>query len=223
MLGFHAQPTVACHRFAIILRFTRCMKSIVTIALMFVVNSALSAQIEPPRISVAGNLLASVREQARLTRTYDPRYVRIAYPDGDVPMHTGVCSDVVIRAARTIGIDLQKAVHEDMTRDFSAYPQRWGLRQPDPNIDHRRVPNLMTYFSRHGQSLPPQTRPEYFLPGDFVAWDIGSGRTHIGIVSDEVAFMSPRKLVFHNIGRGVQHEDILFQWKIIGHYRIRDR
>jgi uncharacterized protein len=212
-----------CHRFATILRFTRGMKSVVTIALMLALISAPAARLEPPKANFAKGLVASAREQSRVTREYDPRYVRIAYPGGDVPAHTGVCSDVVIRAARAIGIDLQRAVHDDMAKNFSAYPQRWGLKQPDTNIDHRRVPNLMTYFSRHGQSLSPNTQPEYFAPGDIVAWDIGGGRTHIGIVSDETAFASRRKLIFHNIGRGVQHENVLFQWPIIGHYRLPEK
>lgn len=164
-------------------------------------------------------LLASAREQAAITKSYDPRYVRIAYPRGDVPPHTGVCSDVIIRAFRALDIDLQQAVHEDMRRNFAAYPRKWGLNKPDPNIDHRRVPNLMKYFERQGKGLVVHAIAYRFQPGDIVAWDLGTGQSHIGIISDERSPVTGRPLVFHNIGNGVQHEDVLLQWGIMGHYR----
>lgn len=152
---------------------------------------------------------------------YDPKYVRIPYPEGDVPADTGVCSDEVIRAYRALGIDLQKEVHEDIAANFSAYPNhlRWMLYRPDPNIDHRRVPNLMVFFSRKGTSLPISTNAEDYGPGDLVTWDLGGGVPHIGIVVDQKAPKSTRLMVVHNIGQGPKMEDVLFQWKITGHYR----
>ena len=145
---------------------------------------------------------------------YDPAYVRIKYPMGDVDPKTGVCTDVVIRAYRGIGIDLQKEVHEDMRADFSKYPsqKRWGLTKPDSNIDHRRVPNLMTFFSRKGKVLKITDNPSDYKPGNIVCWDLGGGILHIGIVLDD-----PQS-VLHNIGGGQIVEDCLFKWKIIGHY-----
>jgi uncharacterized protein len=152
---------------------------------------------------------------------YDPKYVRIPYPEGDVPADTGVCSDEVIRAYRALGIDLQKEVHEDIAANFSAYPNhtRWMLFRPDPNIDHRRVPNLMVFFSRKGTSLPISKRREDYEPGELITWDLGGGVPHIGIVVDRKAAQSGRYLVVHNIGAGPKMEDVLFSWKITGHYR----
>jgi uncharacterized protein len=164
-------------------------------------------------------LLASAREQSTITKSYDPRYVQIAYPGGDVPRETGVCSDVIIRAFRAVDIDLQKLVHEDMTKNFVVYPRKWNLARPDTNIDHRRVPNLMMYFSRAGKALPIVENAQHFQAGDIVAWDLGTGQTHIGIVSDVRKLFAQRSLIFHNIGAGVQHEDVLFKWRVIGHYR----
>src|SRR5256886_2647444 len=123
-------------------------------------------------------------DQVGKTTSYDPSYQKIDYPNGDVPIETGVCSDVIVRAFRKVGIDLQKDVHEDMKRTFSAYPTRWGLSGPDSNIDHRRVPNLMTYFGRKGKSLATITGSENFLPGDIVTWDLGGGYDHIGMVTN---------------------------------------
>jgi uncharacterized protein len=164
-------------------------------------------------------LLDSAREQSTITKSYDPRYVRIAYPGGDVPRETGVCSDVIIRAFRAVDIDLQKKVHEDMAKNFVVYPRKWNLSRPDTNIDHRRVPNLMMYFSRLGKALPIVENAQHFQAGDIVAWDLGTGQTHIGIASDERKMFAQRSLIFHNIGAGVQHEDVLFKWRVIGHYR----
>ena len=157
--------------------------------------------------------------QVGTTTRYDGRYQRIAYPNGDVDQRSGVCSDVVIRAFRRHNIDLQKLVHDDMTAHFSEYPQRWGLLAPDANIDHRRVPNLMTFFRRAGKQLPITHDPQDYRAGDLVAWDLGGGITHIGIVSEKQAPLSSRRKIIHNIGRGVQVEDILFEYRIIGHYR----
>src|SRR5882757_11102286 len=163
---------------------------------------------------------AAIERTHHLVR-YDPKYVRIPYPGGDVPTGTGVCSDEVIRAYRGLGIDLQKEVHEDMVANFSAYPnqRRWLLVHPDSNIDHRRVPNLMAFFSRKGTSLPTTTRAEDYQPGELVTWDLGGGIPHIGIVVDRKSAASGRYMVVHNIGAGPKMEDVLFSWKITGHYR----
>ena len=152
---------------------------------------------------------------------YDGAYMRIPYPNGDVPQDTGVCTDEVIRAYRAVGVDLQKEVHEDMQRNFSAYPnqRRWLLAHTDTNIDHRRVPNLMVFFAREGEVLPATVRSADYLPGDLVTWDLGGGVGHIGIVVDRRDPQSGRYLVVHNIGRGPRMEDVLLNWKITGHYR----
>ncbi len=158
-------------------------------------------------------------EQTSYTHSYDPAYMKIAYPGGDVPREKGVCTDVVIRAFRAVSVDLQKEVHEDMARNFSLYPQKWGLKKPDTNIDHRRVPNLMTYFKRKGKALSVTDNPKNYLPGDVVAWDLGGGVLHIGIVSNVFTDDRARFHIVHNICCGAQLEDALFSWKVIGHYR----
>jgi len=167
------------------------------------------------------SLSAAAIERTSHHVRYDPAYVRIPYPGGDVPADTGVCTDEVIRAYRALGIDLQKDVHEDMLHNFSAYPRRWQwlLAKPDPNIDHRRVPNLMVFFSRKGESLPISDRVEDYLPGDLVTWDLGGGVPHIGIVVDRRSPQTGRDMIVHNIGAGPQMEDVLFNWKITGHFR----
>jgi len=152
---------------------------------------------------------------------YVPDYVKITYPGGDVPANTGVCTDVVIRAYRKIGIDLQKEVHEDMKANFSVYPKNWGLKRTDTNIDHRRVPNLMKFFSRHGKELPITNKKEDYKPGDIVCWLLSNGQTHIGIVVDKKTLFGDRYKIVHNIGYGQILEDCLFDYKIIGHYRYK--
>ena len=165
-------------------------------------------------------LLASAAEQTTLTKSYDPAYTVISYPNGDIPIEKGVCTDVVIRAFRRAGVDLQKEVHEDMTASFAVYPKKWGLKSPDTNIDHRRVPNLQTFFARKGKSLPVTERAEGYKPGDVVSWDLnGKGLTHIGLVSNFYNENTKRYLIIHNIGAGAQAEDVLFNWKITGHFR----
>ncbi len=153
--------------------------------------------------------------------TYDPQYVAIGYPNGDVPSGKGVCSDVIIRAYRKLGIDLQKEVHEDMKANFSKYPQKWGLSKPDKNIDHRRVPNLMKLFARKGQVVLITQNSKDYLPGDIVCWNLGGGITHIGIVVDKRSRNKKRNLIVHNIGEGQVLADCLFEYKIIGHYRYK--
>ncbi|MEA2239276.1 MAG: uncharacterized protein QOC81_4000 [Thermoanaerobaculia bacterium] len=154
-------------------------------------------------------------KQIGVTLVYDPAYVSLRYPGGDLPLSRGVCADVVVRAFRVAGIDLQRVVHEDMLRAFKRYPALWGLSRPDTNIDHRRVPNLMKFFERNGK-----TATGAFLPGDVVAWRLSGGLYHIGVVSADLA-PSNRPLMIHNIGQGAQKEDVLFAYQIIGHYRWR--
>lgn len=167
----------------------------------------------------AHRVVQSARQQAEYTFFYDPTYVVLRYPNGDVPRNRGVCTDVVIRAFRAAGVDLQQDVHEDMVQHFAAYPKQWGLSRPDANIDHRRVPNLMTFFERRNTSLATTTQAQDYLPGDVVAWRLENGRLHIGMVTDSIAKGNKEYLVAHNIGSGVQVEDVLFRWTIIGHYR----
>jgi uncharacterized protein YijF (DUF1287 family) len=149
---------------------------------------------------------------------YDPAYFSIAYPNGDVPAGKGVCTDVVIRAYRKMGTDLQRLVHEDMKAHFALYPKKWGLKKTDTNIDHRRVPNLMVFFSRFGKVKPISNQPSDYVPGDIVCWDLGGGITHIGLVVNRRSADGKRFCIVHNIGGGQVLEDGLFSWKIIGHY-----
>jgi hypothetical protein len=150
---------------------------------------------------------------------YDPAYFRLDYPNGDVPAGKGVCTDVVIRAYRKLGIDLQEEVHEDIKAHFEKYPKNWGLTGPDRNIDHRRVPNLMTFFARYGDVKRISRDPGDYLPGDIVCWNLGGGITHIGIVVRKKSADGQRHLIVHNIGAGQVLEDCLFRFRIIGHYR----
>ncbi len=158
-------------------------------------------------------------DQVGKTTSYDNSYQKIDYPNGDVPIETGVCSDVIVRAFRKAGIDLQKDAHEDMKNHFSAYPTRWGMKGPDTNIDHRRVPNLQTYFTRKAKSLATTGGSDTFLPGDIVTWDLGGGVDHVGMIVNVWYKPTQRYLVVHNIGAGTRMEDALFAWKITGHYR----
>ena len=166
-------------------------------------------------------LVEAARERLNHVVLYDGAYQVIDYPMGDVAANRGVCTDVIIRAYRQLGIDLQQRVHEDMSQHFSLYPDHWGLSRPDSNIDHRRVPNLEVFFSRHGQSLPTSLDPADYQPGDVVSWRLsGSGRPHIGVVSDEHATSGNPKII-HNIGWGPQHDDMLFDHPITGHFRYQ--
>jgi uncharacterized protein YijF (DUF1287 family) len=164
-------------------------------------------------------LVESAIEQTKVTTGYDPAYVGIEYPGGDVPLETGVCSDVVVRAFRKAGIDLQKEIHDDMARAWSAYPRKWGASRPDSNIDHRRVLNLMTYFDRQRKTLPITANRDDYLPGDIVTWDLSTGIEHIGIVVNTWSDVGKGYLIVHNIGAGARSEDVLLNWKITGHYR----
>ncbi|NQD38767.1 DUF1287 domain-containing protein [Permianibacter sp. IMCC34836] len=162
-------------------------------------------------------LVDAARQQIGVTTVYDGRYQPLAYPNGDVPMTRGVCTDVVIRAFRVLGTDLQQRVHEDMLRAWSSYPPLWGLRRPDANIDHRRVPNLVHYFARQGWRISPGTMPADFQPGDLVTWLLPGNLPHIGVVSDRR--VDDRPLIIHNIGAGVVEEDVLNQFPITGQFR----
>lgn len=165
-------------------------------------------------------VLEAARSQVGVTLHYDPGYTRIDYPGGDVPIERGVCTDVVVRALRAAGIDLQRLVHEDMRRNFSAYPANWGLKRPDRNIDHRRVPNLEAWFRRHGMATAVTDDPADYAPGDIVSWTVPPNLPHIGIVSDVMSSDGAgRPLVVHNIGRGTQIEDVLFSFPQRGHFR----
>lgn len=152
---------------------------------------------------------------------YDPTYFQLSYPNGDVPKNKGVCTDVVIRSYRKLGIDLQKEVHEDIISNFNIYPKKWGLRRPDKNIDHRRVPNLMTFFERFGNVKKITNNGYDYKPGDIVCWDLGKGLTHIGIVSRIKSSDGLRYQIVHNIGSGQVLEDCLFDYKIIGHFTYK--
>lgn len=175
---------------------------------------------DEPASEAVRKLLANAGRQTQTTTQYTQQYFKIAYPNGDVPSETGACTDVIIRAFRAVGIDLQKEVHEDLAANFNAYPQKWGLREPDTNIDHRRVPNLQIYFERLGKAIPIGTTGGDFRPGDVVSWDLnGKGMTHIGIVSNHWNESTGRYLIVHNIGSGTRIEDRLFEWTITGQYR----
>lgn len=169
------------------------------------------------RVEVTDLVEAAV-ELTQQRVTYDPSYFSISYPNGDVPANKGVCTDVVIRAYRKVGFDLQKEVHEDMKANFGVYPKIWGLTRTDTNIDHRRVPNLMTFFKRQGAEKPISQNSKDYLPGDIVCWNLRGGITHIGIVVDQMSRDGKRPLIVHNIGSGQVMEDLLFEYKIIGHY-----
>jgi len=186
------------------------MNKILLIAAFAVISNPLRARADP--------LAAAAKRQVGVTLQYDPRYEKLAYPGGDVPAERGVCTDVVVRAYRALGLDLQKLVHEDMKKAWKACPRLWGLKSPDRNIDHRRVPNLAVYRSRHGTQLPSSKQVRDYLPGDIVTWMVPPALPHIGIVADDKSAAGV-PLIIHNIGRGTQVEDVLFAFPITGHYR----
>ncbi len=164
--------------------------------------------------------------QTKIQVTYDPAYTQIKYPNGDVAANKGVCTDVIIRSYRGVGIDLQKEVHEDMQKHFSEYPKYWKLKKTDTNIDHRRVPNLMVFFKRQGAALTISQKPEDYKPGDLVTWNLQGkntpgGITHIGIVINQKSEDGKRCMIVHNIGGGNKMDDVLFDYVIIGHYRYQ--
>ena len=193
---------------------------------MLVMICAVTAGGTKPTLTAAQQEFLKKLVSAAVERTlhvvrYEPAYVGIPYPGGDVPADTGVCTDEVIRAYRALGVDLQKEVHEDMKKNFSEYPHIGAqpAKRPDANIDHRRVPNLMVFFSRQGEALETTEHAHDYAPGDLVTWDLGGDVPHIGIVVDQKSTASGRYLIMHNIGQGPKMEDVLFSWKITGHYR----
>lgn len=176
-------------------------------------------------VPATGNTFEQKLSEAAIALTkdeviYDPTYFKIPYPNGDVPKGRGVCTDVVIRAYRKLGIDLQKEVHEDMKSNFAKYPKIWGLKKTDTNIDHRRVPNLQTYFKRFGTSYKVTDNPAHYKTGDLVTWMIGGKLPHIGIVTHRKSADGKRNLIVHNVGAGQVLEDCLFAYPITGHYRF---
>jgi len=201
---------------------TRGLLVLSSLALAASLSFAQSGKVDPQtKQEFLKRLVAAAEERSHHAVRYDPAYVRIPYPGGDVPGDTGVCTDEVIRAYRAVGVDLQKEVHEDMEQNFSEYPRRWRWlsAHPDTSIDHRRVPNLMVFFGRKGETLARGQRSEDYAPGELVTWDLGGGVPHIGIVVGQRSAMSGRYMVLHNIGQGPKIEDVLFRWKITGHYR----
>ena len=187
----------------------------------------------------AARLVEAARARVGQTVLYDASYVSLKYPGGDVPNDRGVCTDVIVRSYRALGVDLQMLIHEDMRRAFSKYPRRWGLKRTDRNIDHRRVPNMRVYFNRNGTAMSVSADANAYKPGDLVTWDLRapysaaeagarpSKRTsfartpHIGIVSDRRSADGKRPLIIHNIGFGTLEGDMLFSYRITGHYRFR--
>jgi len=188
------------------------------IGYIIVANGVLcSAQTTMKEVDLSDSALELTKQRV----SYDPSYFSISYPNGDVPSDKGVCTDVIIRAYRKLNIDLQKEVHEDMKSNFGVYPKNWGLTTTDKNIDHRRVPNLMTFFERHGEVKPKTKNAQDYAPGDIVCWSLDGGLTHIGIVVNKKSKDGKRNLIVHNIGAGQVVEDMLFDFKIIGHYRYK--
>jgi uncharacterized protein YijF (DUF1287 family) len=187
------------------------------------VGGLLPGQVNPP----ASDTVAAKREQLvgaafaqiGVTTAYDPAYIKIDYPGGDVPGDRGVCTDVVIRALRKVNVDLQVLVHDDIAKAPQAYPHDWPGPVPDPNIDHRRVPNLMVFFQREGKQVPVTSVETDYLPGDIVVWRLPSGLLHIGIVTDRIVAGTHRPMMVHNIGRGAECEDALFKFAQVAHYR----
>jgi uncharacterized protein len=203
------------------------MKERVAIAVAVIMMTAMASvsiaqsPARPPHANFTEELIRAAVAQTAVRVIYDGSYRRIPYPGGDVPGHIGVCTDLIIRAYRAVGVDLQIQVHEDMTAAFALYPQLWGLSRPDANIDHRRVPNLQTYLHRRGAEIPVGRDADAYLPGDLVTWMLPGNLPHIGLVTDQRSRDGARRLVVHNIGRGPQLEDMLFNYPITGHYRYR--
>ena len=190
------------------------MKKLLLLLLFIPLVSTAQKLLDPLKIS------DSAIELTNKSVIYNGDYYSIPYPNGDVPDGIGVCTDVVIRTYRSVGLDLQKEVHEDMEANFELYPKIWGLSKPDSNIDHRRVPNLMTYFKRQGAEIPITDKGKDYLPGDIVSWNLGGGLTHIGVVVNKKSNDNKRFMIVHNIGGGQVLEDCLFNYTITGHYRF---
>ena len=199
---------------------TRLLTSLFS-GVIFLAVQYCSAENIAPQTDKTRQLIAAALAQTQELITYNGAYFKIAYPMGDVPAQYGVCTDVIIRAYRKLGIDLQQLVHEDMRSNFALYPAKknWGQTKTDTNIDHRRVPNLQTFFTRHGKKLITSNKSQDYQAGDLVTWMLPGNLPHIGIVTDQFSADGQRPLIVHNIGAGPQLEDMLFDYKISGHYR----
>ena len=184
-----------------------------------VTAEAKTQQPPPAPKTKAEQLAVAAMEQVGQTTKYDPAYVKLAYPGGDVPIERGVCTDVIVRALRKLDVDMQVLIHEDMKASFKSYPDLWGLSRPDPNIDHRRVPNIAAFLRRKGKTVPVTSNARDYLPGDIVVWKLPGGRQHTGIVSNARARGTDRCKIVHNIGAGTQLEDVLFAFEITDHFR----
>ena len=195
------------------------MRLSLTILFTFIISVFISAQESDFYKRLSNAAIELTKDKV----VYDPRYYTIPYPNGDVPADKGVCTDVIIRAYRKLGIDLQKKIHEDMKANFSKYPKKWGMKSTDNNIDHRRVPNQATFFSRFGSVKKISDKAEDYIVGDIVTWDLGGGITHIGIVTDRMSADKKRPLIVHNIGQGQVLQDCLFSYKVTGHYTYRSK
>jgi uncharacterized protein YijF (DUF1287 family) len=193
---------------------------VIGVALVALVSTEATAERPAALPLPAERLIAAARGQVGVTTIYDPTFVKLAYPSGDLPPERGVCTDVIVRAYRdAFGIDLQRLVHEDMIANFKSYPAVWGLKAPDASIDHRRVLNLRIFFRRKGRELPISHSPDDYTPGDLVTQELPGGLPHIVVVSDARSQDGARPLVIHNIGQGTRIEDTLFVYRITGHYR----
>lgn len=195
------------------------MRLSLTILFTFIISVFISAQESDFYKKLSNAAIELTKDKV----VYDPRYYTIPYPNGDVPADKGVCTDVIIRAYRKLGIDLQQKIHEDMKANFSKYPKKWGMKSTDKNIDHRRVPNQATFFSRFGSVKKISDKAEDYIVGDIVTWDLGGGITHIGIVTDRMSADKKRPLIAHNIGQGQVLQDCLFSYKVTGHYTYRSK
>lgn len=194
-------------------------KLLVVCVLLFLSQQSLSDFLEGKGFEV--DIVQAAIERTQHSVRYDGRYLSISYPNGDVPADIGVCTDVVIRTYRAIGSDLQQLVHEDMVANFGAYPSKriWGMNSTDKNIDHRRVPNLQVFFSRHGEELTVSNLASDYKPGDIVTWMLPGNLPHVGLITNNVSSISNNPLVVHNIGSGPKLDDMLFSYNITGHYR----
>lgn len=195
------------------------MRLSLTILFTFIISVFISAQESDFYKRLSNAAIELTKDKV----VYDPGYYTIPYPNGDVPAEKGVCTDVIIRAYRKLGIDLQQKIHEDMKANFSKYPKKWGMKSTDKNIDHRRVPNQATFFSRFGSVKKISDKAEDYIVGDIVTWDLGGGITHIGIVTDRMSADKKRPLIVHNIGQGQVLQDCLFSYKVTGHYTYRSK
>lgn len=203
---------------------TKRLKLVVQVVLLLILCILIqdTARSEPiAELSIETQIEQAALQRVGKTLFYDGSYQKLSYPMGDVDDQRGVCTDVVIRSLRKLGVDLQKLVHQDMTRNFKAYPNKWGLTRPDKNIDHRRVPNLRKYFERQGFSLAISDNPDDYNSGDIVSWRLSNNAPHIGIVISTKSIDGKRPLIVHNVGWGTRVDDFLFAYKITGHYRFK--